>query len=74
MNPNAAGTINNVNNVELTKPPMIAIPIEVLIADASFKPIAIGIIPEINASDVIRIGRKRVRQAFNKATFRSIPS
>ena len=57
------GTKTRVNNVDVTTPPTIATPIPVLVAEASLNPIAIGMVPAINARLVIRIGLNRLTDA-----------
>jgi hypothetical protein len=52
---------------------MMATPMDVLWAEASLKPMAIGMVPAINARLVIKIGRSLTLQALMMAWLRSMP-
>ncbi len=61
------------SSVDETSPPITEIPIEVLCFEASFSPIATGIIPAMSANEVMRIGRSRVFPDLIMASFKSTP-
>ena len=70
----AAGTTMSVSSVELSNPPMMAIPMLVRCLEASLSPIATGNIPAMRATLVMRIGRSLTRPASMIAFFTSHPS
>ena len=60
INTKKFGTTNKVKSVELTTPPMVAIPSGMRAAPPAPQPVATGSIPTIIATKVIRIGLSRM--------------
>ncbi len=62
------GTTNSVVTVAIARPPMTARPSGAFCSPASPRPSAIGTMPMIIASAVMRTGRSRVRPASSAAS------
>ncbi|GBP03586.1 hypothetical protein EVAR_101261_1 [Eumeta japonica] len=69
-----SGTKNRASTVPASVPPMIPVPMAMRLLAPAPVATASGITPAIKASEVIIIGRRRVRAASNASTQRTAPT
>lgn len=68
------GTKKMARTVAVTIPPITPVPTAFCAPEPAPELITSGITPRINAVDVIRIGRRRIRTASSVASIRPLPS